>query len=93
MLRSEVFASENRQLRAIHLILGFKPLSKNFQDMGHAIKAGDPQLAWIDVIAPEFLARKDIVQVDLPSYHAPLEAAILREEIASSCLSLEAEID
>lgn len=57
------------------------------------IKAGDSQLARIDVIEPGFLAREDIVKVDLPSHRAPLEAAILREGTTSSCLSLEAEID
>ena len=30
VLRSEVFVSENRQLRAVHLILDFKPISDNF---------------------------------------------------------------
>ena len=57
VLRVEVFVSEDRQLRAVHLILDFKPLSDKFQDMGHTIRAGDPRLAWIDVLVPEFLAR------------------------------------
>ena len=30
VLRSEVFVSEDRQLRAVHLILNFKPLSDKF---------------------------------------------------------------
>ena len=30
VLRSEVFVSKNRQLRAVHLILDFKPISDNF---------------------------------------------------------------
>ena len=30
VLRSEVFMSEDRQLRAVHLILNFKPLSDKF---------------------------------------------------------------
>ena len=30
VLRSEVFVSEDRQLRVVHLILDFKPLSDNF---------------------------------------------------------------
>ena len=61
MLRSEVFVNEDRQLRAIHLILDFQPLSDKFQDVGHAIRASDPQLAWIDVSMPRFLAQEDIV--------------------------------
>ena len=56
MLRSEVFVSKDRQLRAIHLILDFQPLSNKFQDVGHAIKASDPWLAWIDVSVLRFLA-------------------------------------
>ena len=34
LLRSEVFISEDRKLRAIHLILDYKPLSRTFQDTG-----------------------------------------------------------
>ena len=30
VLRSEVFVSEDKQLRVVHLILDFKPLSDNF---------------------------------------------------------------
>ena len=93
VLRFEVFVSDDRQLRAVHLILDFQPLSDKFQDMGHAIKAGDLRLAQIDALAPRFLAQKDIVQVDLPAYRSPHEATVLREETASSRLSLEAEID
>ena len=42
VLRAKVFVSKDKQLRAVHLILNFKPLFDKFQDMGHAIKAGDP---------------------------------------------------
>ena len=85
--------SEDRQLRAIHLILDFKPLSDKFQDMGHAIRANDPRLALIDVLVPGFLAREDIVQVKLPSCRSSRETAVLREETAFSRLSLEVEIN
>ena len=61
--------------------------------MGHAIKASDPQLAQIDVSVPRFLAREDIVQVDLPARRSPREATVLREETASLWLSLKTEID
>ena len=63
--------------------------------MGYAIRAGDPRLAWIDVLVPNFLAREDIVPVELPlpSRRSPCEDAVLREETTSSWLSLEAEID
>ena len=93
VLRSEVFVSENRQLRAVHLILDFEPISDNFQEVGHAIRLGDPKLRRIDIFVPGFLAREDIVPVKLPPILALLETAALREEIASSHLSLEEEID
>ena len=79
VLKSEVFMSEDKQLRAIHLILNFQPLFDKFQDVGHAIRAGDPRLARIDVLVPRFLAREDIVPVDLPSCRPPHEATVLRE--------------
>ena len=45
VLISEVFVSEDRQLRAVHLILSFKLLSYKFQDVGNTIREGDPRLA------------------------------------------------
>ena len=92
VIRSEVFVSEERQLRAIHLILDFKPLLENFQDVGHAIRAGDPLLARIDVLVLGFLAWEDLIPVKLPFYRSFCEVAIPREETASSCLSLETKI-
>ena len=41
-LRSEIFVSEDRQLRAVHLILDFEPISRTFQEIGHTIRARDP---------------------------------------------------
>ena len=32
LLRLEIFVSEDRQLRAVHLILDFEPISRTFQD-------------------------------------------------------------
>ena len=49
VLRSEVFISEDRQLRVVHLILDLKPLSNKFQDVGNAIRAYDSRLARINV--------------------------------------------
>ena len=57
------------------------------------IRTGDPQLAQIDISVPGFLAREGIMQVKLPSHRSPHEVAVPREEIASSRLSLKAEID
>ena len=66
LLRSEIFVSANRQLRAVHLILDFEPISKGFQEIGHAIRAGDPRIHRIDVSKPDFLAREDLPPVKLP---------------------------
>ena len=56
LLRSEIFISEDRQLRVMHLILDYEPLSNIFQDVGQAIRAGETKLACIDVSMPGFLA-------------------------------------
>ena len=97
--------SEIRQLRAVHLILDFEPISRVFQEIGHAIKAGDPWINRIDVSRPDFLARENLPPVRLPVQQipppfiiplqqVPLEAPVAtEEEIASSWLSLEEEID
>ena len=50
VLRSEVFMSEDRKLRVVHLILDFKPLFDKFQDVGNIIRMGDPWLDRIDVL-------------------------------------------
>jgi len=92
VLMSEIFVSEDRQLRAVHLILDFEPLSDTFQEVGYAIRAGDPRLARINVSLPGFLAREDLPPLKLPLYHSPCEVVALREETASSCQSLKAKI-
>ena len=81
LLRSEIFISEDRQLLAAHLILDYE------------LRAGDPRLACIDVSKPGFLSRRDLPPIELPIQHAPREVATPREEIVSTPLSLEAEID
>ena len=58
--------SEDRQLREVHLILDFEPISDNFQEVGHAIRAGDPRLRRIDVSVPGFLTRENLPLVELP---------------------------
>ena len=105
LLRSEIFMSKDRQLRAIDLILDFEPISKTFQEIGHAIRVGDPQINRIDVSRLDFLVRDDLSPVKLPIQQipppliiplqqVPLEAPVAtEEEIASSRLSLEEEID
>ena len=56
LLRSKIFISEDRQLRAVHLILDFQLISEIYQDVGNTIRSGDPRLARIDVSWPNFLA-------------------------------------
>ena len=97
--------SEDGQLRAAHLILDYEPLSYTFQDIGQVIRAESSRLAQTDVSKPRFLARRDLPLVVLPIPQIPppaaqpppqnlVEAAAFpEEEIASSLLSLEEEID
>ena len=87
------------------MILDFEPISRVFQEIGHAIRAGDPRVNRIDVSKPNFLAQEDLPPVRLPIQQiphplisplqqVPLEAPIVvEEEIASSRLSLKEEID
>ena len=93
VLQSEIFVSEDGQLWAIHLVLDFKPLLNAFQDVGQAIRAGDPRIHRIDVSRPSFLAQRDLPPVELPPQRSPWEVATPREETAFSRFSLEVEID
>ena len=81
------------------------PISRTFQEIGHAIRARDSRINRIDVSKPDFLARDDLPPIRLPIQQipppliiplqqVPLEAPVAaEEEIASSWLSLEEEID
>ena len=60
-----MFVSKDRQLKAIHLILDFEPILENFQEVSHAIRAGDPRLCRIDESVPGFLAREDVMPAEL----------------------------
>lgn len=68
VLRSEVFVSEDLQVRADHLILGYDPLSENFQDIGNAIIVGDQRRRRIDISKLDFLAPHDLPETLLSSY-------------------------
>ena len=102
-LRSQIFVNDNGQLRAAHLVLDYKPLSRSFQDVSNAIRTNDYRLARIDVSRPRFLAPHDLPPIDHPVpqgvplaahliQQMPLEQAVAQEGIASSS-SLEEEID
>ena len=95
--------NDDGQLRAVHLILDFEPISRSFLDVGNSIRAGDHRLARIDISRPDFLAPYDLPPVDhpipqgiplvaQPLQQVPLGEAIFREGTASSS-SLEQEID
>ena len=93
LLRSEIFVSEEGQLRTAPLILDYEPLSRAFVDAGQAIKAESPRLAHIDVFKPGFLARRDLPPVQFPVQLILLKVAALGEGVDSSHSSLEAKID
>ena len=95
--------NDDGQLRAIHLILDYEPISRTFLDVGNSIRANDHRLAHIDVSRPGFLAPHDLPPVDhpipqvipfpaQPLQQVPLGQAIVEEGAASSS-SLEEKID
>ena len=71
LLRLEIFISEDEQLRVAHLILDYKPISCIFQDAGQALRVGSSRLACIDFSKPGFLARRDLLPIQLPIQHVP----------------------
>ena len=66
LLRSQIFVNDDGQLRAVHLILDFEPISRFFLDVSNSIRADDYYLARIDVSRPGFLALHDFPPVDHP---------------------------
>ena len=103
LLKSQIFVNDDGQLRAVHLILDFEPISRSFLDVGNSIRADDHRLARIDVSRPGFLTPYDLPPVDhpipqgipfaaQPLQQVPLGEAIIGEGTASSS-SLEQEID
>ena len=97
--------SKDRQLRATHLILGYEPLLRIYQDTGQALRAGNPRLARIDISKPGFLARRDLPPVVLPAQLNPLQFVVPLQQVplaavpiaegvvSSSHLLLEEEIE
>ena len=94
--------NDDGQLRAVHLILDFEPISRSFLDVGNSIRADDYRLAHIDISQPGFLTPHDLPPVDhpipqgiplaaQPLQQVPLGQAIIGEGVASSS-SLEEEI-
>ena len=103
LLRSQIFANDDGQLRVVHLTLDFEPISRSFLHIDNSIRADDYRLARIDVSRLGFLAPYDLPPVDhpipqgitltaQPLQQVPLGQAIIREGAASSS-SLKEEID
>ena len=103
LLKSQIYVNDDGQLRAVHLILDFEPISRSFLDVGNSIRADDYCLACIDISRPGFLAPHDLPPVNHPSpqgmpfaaqplQQVPLGQAIIGERGASFS-SLEEEID
>ena len=78
--------SKDRQLRAVHLILDFEPISRVFQEIGHAIRVGDPLINRIDVSKPDFLAREDLPPVKLPVQQIPPPLIIPLQQVPLEAL-------
>ena len=103
LLRLQIFVNDDGQLRAVHLILDFEPISRSFLDVGNSIRADDHCLARIDVSWPGFLTPYDLPPVDhpipqgIPLAAQPLQQVPLGEAIigkgTTSSSSLEQEID
>ena len=103
LLRSEIFVSEDGQLRFVPLILGYTPKSE-LQPRGNAIILGDRRINRIDVARKTFLAPFNLAPVPHPNpqgipllvqpvQQVPLEPVAGRERVASSTPSLDEQID
>ena len=57
ILKLEVFLHRDGQLQAVHVILGFTPISNRFQSPKNMIRAKDLRLALIDVAVLGFLTK------------------------------------
>ena len=71
ILKAEVFVHSDGQLRAVHIILCYTPISTSFQAPKCIIKARDPHLNRISVVVPSFLTAdpilEGILKIALPS--------------------------
>ena len=102
LLRSEIFASEDGQLRFVPLILGYTPKTE-LQPRGNAITLGDRRLNRIDVARKTFLAPFDLAPVPhphpqgIPPLVQPIQQVpfqpVAEERVASSTPSLDEQID
>lgn len=83
-----------------HVILGYTPISTNFQAPKYVIKAKDPQLHQINIAVPSFLfgpPLKGTHLIELPSQRSAKEKAtsshLIPEEAAKVMELLDSEED
>ena len=78
ILQSEVYVNESDgQLRAVHLILGYTPISRAFQAPKCVIRAKDPRLHRISVAYEGFVVPKGILLPKYSPLSQPLPVATL----------------
>ena len=82
ILKAEVFVHSDSQLRVVHIILGYTPISKTFQVTKCVIKAQDPRLHRISVAASGFLLPYPILNGILTT--TPILEGVPKVEASSS---------
>ena len=80
ILQAKVFVNEDGQLRAAHLILGYKLILSNFQAPKCIIKARDPRLQRISVAIPGFLLPEGIPVPEGTLITQPIPKGILSNQ-------------
>ena len=84
ILQSEVYVNEaDGQLRAVHLILGYTPISRAFQVPRCMIKAKDPRLHRISVAYEGFVVPEGIPLPTSTPFTQPLPVATLSAGVPS----------
>ena len=92
ILQSEVYVNEaNGQLRAAHLILGYKPISHAFQALRCVIRAKDPRLLRISVAYEGFVVPKGVPFPRNTPFTQPLSVATLSAGVPSPSPILQVE--
>ena len=78
ILQAEVYVNESDgQLRAVHLILGYTPISRAFQALRCVIRVRDPRLHRISVAYEGFVVPQGIPLPRYPPLTQPLPIATL----------------
>ena len=92
ILQSEVYVNEvNGQLKATHLILGYKPISHAFQAPRCVIRAKDPRLHRISVAYEGFIVSEGIPLPRNTPLTQPLPVATLSAGVPSPSPILQVE--